>query len=220
MFLQLVGTVKSAKFAPPYACLSVGFLEETILFSRLLPLHFTLTECKLIEKIYKRFMDNSFVLWPKNANIDVFRELHNELHTSLKFTVEKGKRNCEQNFDMFVQVLNFLYVSIILHQNGRLETDILYKETNSHDYCNYLIHHPEQTKENIPYNLAKRIIVFVSDEAKMNERVCELKTYLLSCSYPLAIIEKAFFNAELQGPAPKKEKIIISFVSTYYGNFN
>ena len=76
----------------------------------------------------------------KNANIDVFRELLNEIHPSLKFTVEKGKNTCEQNFDTFVQVLNILDVSIILHQNGRLETDIFYKETNSHDYLNYFSH--------------------------------------------------------------------------------
>ena len=30
-------------------------------------------------------------LWPKNANIDIFREHLNELHRSLKFTVEKEK---------------------------------------------------------------------------------------------------------------------------------
>ena len=77
MFLQLVGTAMCTKFAPPYACLSVGYLEETILFPRLLPLHFTLTECKLIEEIFKRFIDDGFVLWPKNANIDVFRKLLN-----------------------------------------------------------------------------------------------------------------------------------------------
>ena len=47
----------------------------------------------------------------KNANIDVFRKLLNELHPSLKFTVEKGK-TCEENFYTFVQVLNFLDVSI------------------------------------------------------------------------------------------------------------
>ena len=33
----------------------------------------------------------------------------------------------------------------------------------------------EHTKQNIPYNLAKRIIVFVSDEEKMHERLSELK---------------------------------------------
>ena len=208
------------KFTSTYACLSVGYLGETISFPQLLPLYFTLTECKLIEEIIKRFMDDSFVLWQKNANIDVFRKLLNELHPSLKFTVEKGKSSCEQNFDTFVQVLNFLDVSIILHQNGRLEIDIFSEEINSHDYLNYFSHHPEHTTQNVPYNLAKRIIVFVSDEEKVNERLSELKTWLLSCSYPLTIIEKAFFNAKLQGPAPKKEELVIPLVSTHYSNFD
>ena len=63
-------------------------------------------------------------------------------------------------------------------------TDIFYKETNSHDYLNYFSPHPEHKKQNIPYNLAKRIMVFVSDESKMNEMLSELKIWLLSYSYP------------------------------------
>ena len=83
----------STKFAPPYAFLSGGYSEETILFPHLLHLHFTLAECRLIEEIIKRFLDDGFFLWPKkkkkkNANIDVFRELLNELHSSLKLTVD------------------------------------------------------------------------------------------------------------------------------------
>ena len=79
MFLQLVGTAVGTKFAPHCACHSFGYLEETILFQRLrrLPLHFKLTQCKLIEEIFKLFMGDSFVLWPKNANIDVLRKLLN-----------------------------------------------------------------------------------------------------------------------------------------------
>ena len=78
------------KFAPRYACLIVGYLEGTILFPRLLPLRFTFSECKLIEEILKRFMDDGFVLWPKNADVDVFRELLNKLHPSLKLTKRKA----------------------------------------------------------------------------------------------------------------------------------
>ena len=54
----------------------------------------------------------------------------------------------------------------------------------------------------------------------MNERLSELKTWLPSCSYPLIIIEKVFFNIKLQGPAPKKEELVILFVSTHYSNFD
>ena len=108
----------------------------------------------------------------KKCNIEVFRELLNELHSSLKFSVGKGKCNCEQNFGTFVQALNVLDVSIILHQKGWLETYIFYQEIN--------------------LNLTKRIIVFVSDEAKTNEKLSELKMWLLLFSYLLAIIEIAF----------------------------
>ena len=63
--------------------------------------------------------------------------------------------------------------------------------------------------------LAKRIIVFAFDEAKMNEKLSELKTWLLSSSYPLAFTETIFFNAKLQGLATKKEEIVIPFLSTH-----
>ena len=55
---------------------------------------------------------------------------------------------------------------------------IFYKERNSHDYFNYFSHHPENTKQNIPYNLAKPIIVFAFEETKMNKTLSELKTWL------------------------------------------
>ena len=97
---------------------------------------------------------------------------------------------------------------------------LFYKKTNSLDYLNYFSHHPEHTKQSITYNLAKQIIPFVSDEEKMNERLSELKTWFHSCSYPLTIIEKTFFNAKLQEPSPKKEEIVIRFVSTHYSNFD
>ena len=121
-------------------------------------------------------MEDGFVLWPKNANIDVFWEPLNELHPSSKFTVEKRRNSCERNFDTLVQLLNFLDVSIILHHNDRLETDLLYKKTNSHDHLNYISHHLEYTQQNIPSNLAKQTIVFLSDEKKV-ERL-SMKGYL------------------------------------------
>ena len=36
----------------------------------------------------------------------------------------------------------------MLHQNDTSETDIFYEKTNSHDYLNYFMYHPEQTKQN------------------------------------------------------------------------
>ena len=44
------------EFAQPYAYLNVRYLEGTILFPRLLQLHFILTESKLIEEMFQCFM--------------------------------------------------------------------------------------------------------------------------------------------------------------------
>lgn len=95
----------------------------------------------------------------KDVDIDVFREVLNELHPLLKFIVVEIKTSHEQKCYTLAQVLNFWDVSIIFHQNGPLETDIFKRETNSHDHLNSFSHHPEHIKKNIQ-NLAERIIVF------------------------------------------------------------
>ena len=34
------------------------------------------------------------------------------------------------------------------NSDGKIETDIYYKDTNSHDYLHYNSHHPEHVKNN------------------------------------------------------------------------
>ena len=50
------------------------------------------------------------------------------------------------------------------------------------------------------------------------QQLCE---WLKECNYPEKVIDKGFFNAKLQGPAPEnKNGKIIPFVSTYYSNYS
>ena len=72
-------------------------------------------------------------------------------------------------------VINFLDITVSLHENGYMEIDILYKETNTHDYLNYNSHHPNHIKCNIPFNLAKLILVFVSDKQQVALQLKELR---------------------------------------------
>ena len=74
--------------------------------------------------------------------------------------------------------------------------------------------HLKHSNRNIPYNLIKRIIVFVIDDARINERLSELKTKLLSCSYPSAVTEKDFLVQNYSEPGLKK-RIDIPFVPTH-----
>ena len=68
-----------------------------------------------------------------------------------------------------------------LYEDNSVETDIYYKPTNTHDYLPYVSAPPDHTKNNIPYNLAKRIIVFVSNLEKVINRL--IKTFLKECKY-------------------------------------
>ena len=98
---------------------------------------------------------------------------------------------------------------------------IYYKPTNSHDYLDFNSHHPIHIKKNIPFVLAKRIMIFTSNSEKEASHLLELKHWLRNCNYPVKIIKKGFRNARMQGPAPlPNSDIILPLVTTYYSNYN
>ena len=100
------------------------------------------------------------------------------LHPNIKYTIDKGTTTGH------TQELNILDIKIIIHNSRTIETDIFYKGTNTHDYLHYDSHHPMYIKQNITYNLAKRIIVFTSNSIKENTRLKELKSWLIQCKFP------------------------------------
>ena len=124
------------------------------------------------------------------------------MHPAIKYTFKKAKVILENSESC--QALNFLDVSVILHSDHTIETDIYYQDTNAPVYLPYDSAHPDHSKDNALYNLAKLITVFVSNEEKIEYRLNELKNWLKSCKYPENVINRAFSNARLQGPAPLK----------------
>ena len=156
LFLQLIGTVMGATFAPPYACLTIGYLEETKLFPIILPQHLSPIYCKHFEENLFRYIDDGYITWPASLDKSILGTLLNDLHPSIKFEIDHSKKKTLDD-GTEVKTLNFLDVNIILHPSGKIETDIYYKPTNNHFYLDFNSHHPNHTKSNIPYNLAKRI---------------------------------------------------------------
>ena len=53
MSYQVFGTAMETKCAPPYACLPIGYQEETRLFTQESTKYFSVEECELI-KVFKR----------------------------------------------------------------------------------------------------------------------------------------------------------------------
>ena len=219
MFNPIIGTAMGTNCASLYACLTIGYEEETKLFTQELPKYFSNEECLLIKEFFKRYMDDGFIFWPKHLDFNSFSICLNDLHPAMKHTFEKAKVIVENSESC--QVIKVLDVSVILHSDCTIEADIYYNDTNTHDYLPSNSAHSDHSKDNVPYNLTKRIVVFVSNEEKIEYRLNELKNWLKSCKYPEKDINRAFRNAILQGPAPlKTNSNNILFVTTYYDNVN
>ena len=69
MFNKIIGTAMGTKCVPPYTCLTIGYQEETKLFTQQeLPKYFSNEECLLIKEFFKRYMDDGFIFWPKHLD--------------------------------------------------------------------------------------------------------------------------------------------------------
>ena len=216
MYHQEEGTAMGTIVAPVYACLTIGYLEEVILFPIELPKIFPSEICTIIENYYKRYMDDGFTPLPIEVDVGLFKSCLNNLNESIKFTVEPSILKDGK------QRLNFLDITVIVDSEQNIQTEIFYKETNAHDYLNYNSQHPVHTLHNIPYNLAKRIIIFTSDPIIMENHLSNLKSRFLSYNYPEKVIDRAIYNAKLQGPAPKPSSpnSTIPLLSTNFANIN
>ena len=93
------------KCAPLYACLAVGYKKETKLFPIELPKFFSTEEIQIIKKVFKRHMDDEFLLWPTMLNFDSFMVSLNNLHPPISYTYEKVTGDEKGNL---LQILNCL----------------------------------------------------------------------------------------------------------------
>ena len=163
-------------------------------------------------------MNDGSTLLPESVDCKTFLSCLTNLHLSIVFTLEPAKVVKQDSED--IQTLDFLDITVILRECGKIETDVHYKLTNAHKNLNFHSFHPQHCKDNIPCNLAKRIIVFISSAEKMEYRLQELDKCLLKCEYPPKLIKKGIHNARLQGPAPKPQNLknTIPLITRYASN--
>ena len=122
--------------------------------------------------------------WKTEEQLQKFHSLLNNLHPSIKFTIEKSKTR-----------LPFLD-ALIINEDGKLHTDIYCKPTDSKQYLLYTSCHPKHTRNSIPYNLARRLRMIISDENTFLTRLEELKTFLSKQKYPPDLIEDSILKVK------------------------
>ena len=94
----------------------------------------------------------------------------------------------------------FLDVSVILYSNSTIKKHIYYKDTDVRNYFPYDSTNPDHSRNNIPYNLAKRLIIFVSNKEKIKFRSNELKNWLKSCKYDEMLLTDLFLMQDYKIP--------------------
>ena len=143
-----------------------------------------------------------------------FLNLLNRLHFTIKFTLNKSRTRL-----LFLDTL-------LTNENGKLQTDINYKPTDLKQYLLYTSCHPKHTRNSIPYNLARRLKMTISEDNTLLVRLEELKTFLLKQKYPSSLIDdsiakiKALKRSDLlkQNKSANKGNNLIPYVTTFNPN--
>ena len=95
-------------------------------------------------------------------------------------------------------------------------------QMDSKTYLLFTSCHPRHTKTSLPFSLARRLKVIVSNPIKRRERYEELKEYLKNQKYPKQLINDAIEKAEtlnrneiLRENSRKNKEEVIAYVSTF-----
>ena len=135
MYKQKEGTAMGSPLSPVIANLFMEDFETTALMT-----------AELQPKIWKRYVDDTFVIWPHGrTKLNEFLSHINSLHHKITFTVEIEENN----------QLPFLDI-LIRRKHTSLETTVYRKPTNTNQYLNFRSHHHPRIKLGIVQCLTKR----------------------------------------------------------------
>ena len=114
----------------------------------------------LQHKIWKRYIDDTFVIWPhNNSSLQEFLTHINGLQDKIKFTMEIENNNSIAFFDVLVS-----------KNNCRLTTTVYKKPTHTDRYLNYRSNHHPFIKSGIIKCLRNRALNLCSE----GNLLCEL----------------------------------------------
>ena len=169
-YQQISGTAMGTKFAPPYACLFMDWLEEKFLET-----------CEIKPWAYYRYIDDIFMIWTEGTEqLEIFLNKFNSFHPAIKFTW--------QQTSPVQSSVEFLDVSLTL-VGETIEFDLYCKPTDCHQYLHFNSCHPDHTKNAIIYSQALRIRKRCSDDRKFDNHLSNLRQWFAERKYPETSIE-------------------------------
>ena len=161
IYWQEEGLAMGSPLSPVLANIYMEYFEEMALGS--IPLN---------PSMWLRYIDDTFILWPHQEDVQILMNHVNSIRPSIQFTMEKEQDN----------KLSFLDVLITPTEHGFC-TSVYRKPTFTGHYLNFHSHHPYNVKKGIVCCLQHRAKAISSDEKEMDS----LKETLHQNNYPESI---------------------------------
>ena len=196
------------RVAPSFAINFMAWFEETFVYTY-----------HTQPMVWLRYIDDIFLIWTRSRDeLNTFIQHLNSRIPSIKFTEEVSQES-----------VTFLDTTAKI-RDGRIETDLYTKPTDSHNYLLYTSAHPKSCRNSIPYSQFLRIRRICSNLADFDRHACQYATYFLNRGYPTHIIEEAvlktrrldrneLLNAE-PSQKPKQDTDNMILTTTYHPQDN
>ena len=171
--LQTNGTATGAPNSCSYADLAVSPIDDQV---------FKAMESSYSElRYYGRYRDDCLAIWDgSRQRLQSFFSFLNSLNKDLQYTMEIGGTQ-----------LCFLDVKLSI-MNGRLETTVYSKPTNSHLYLHSSSCHSKSSIKGIPKGVALRLRRLCSTDNEFDAKAVEYEEHLKNRGYNKRMVRKPF----------------------------
>ena len=138
-------------------------------------------------KIWKRYVDDTFVIIHKNS-VEDFLDHLNTIENSIKFTIKKEAKH----------TLPFLDALVRQNQHGKFSTSVYRKPTNSNRYLNFRSDRPLEHKHSVIRSLIDRANTLCSTTKNRQDKIKHVKDTLKLNLYPNVTLNKKPSNCPEQ----------------------
>ncbi|CAJ0933473.1 unnamed protein product, partial [Ranitomeya imitator] len=165
---QVRGTAMGSHAAPPYANAYMIDFEESVIYKNSL----------FQDHIY---IDDVFCIWHGSPeSLDNFFAILNVSWPGFEFTINTSQDK-----------INFLDTLVIKDKDGRLSTDLYFKDTDRNSLLHFDSLHPPSTKRSIPRAQYQRVQRIVSNTETRESRIEGMTRKFQARGYPLALLENS-----------------------------
>ena len=193
----MVGVAIGSPLGPTFANIFLSYHEETWLKN---------CPCEFKPVIYKRYVDDTFLLFQSKDHIEKFRGYLNCQHPNIKFTSGIEENNSISFLDIKVSTVN-----------NSFSTNIYRNVTFSGVFTNFESFIPISYKSNLIFTLLFRAFKLCSNFELFHQEILNLKDIFKRNGYPGNFIDacikrylnQVFIDKKIYALAPKKELVCV-----------